>query len=189
MPKLSTLSGVRWFLGCSASYVCLRLQSRGLVNQEVWFTSVLGQPRVWFTSGVGEPRVCLTGCLGEPRFGSRGKSGRSEAVPMSILACILQWKCASTFSHGSAPGKARVWFTKPRGRLEAAKNHDQIFCMREKAAKLTSFGVVCSKHLMNHGVENTLCFSICFYCCFCVFAVSPKWLKNCKWQPKRVFQL
>ena len=98
MPKLPTLSGVRWFLGCFASYVCLRLQSRGLVNQEVWFTSVLGQPRVWFTSGVGEPRVCLTGCLGEPRFGSRGKSGRAEAVPMSVLACILQWKCASTFS-------------------------------------------------------------------------------------------
>ena len=91
------------------------LQSRKLVNQEVWFTSVLGQPRVWFTSGVGEPRVCLTGCLGEPRFGSRGKSGRSEAVPMSILACILQWKCASTFSHGSGPGKARVWFTSRLG--------------------------------------------------------------------------
>mgnify|MGYP000365336044 CR=1 FL=1 len=84
------------------------LQSRGLVNQEVWFTSVLGQPRVWFTSGGGEPRVCLTGRLDVPRFGSRGKSGRSEAVKISILACILQWKCASTFSHGSAPDKARV---------------------------------------------------------------------------------
>ena len=68
----------------------LKVQSSELVNQEVWFTSRLGQSRVWFTSRFGEPRVCLSTALVNQGLGPLCQSGRSEAVPMSILACVLQ---------------------------------------------------------------------------------------------------
>ena len=72
-PWLGTVC-FRWVAlasgGASPATFADNLQSSGLVNQEVWLTSRLGQSRVWFTNGLGQPRACLTDRLGEPRFGS-----------------------------------------------------------------------------------------------------------------------
>ena len=76
----------------------------GLVNQE------FGSPAGLVSQEFASPTALVNQGLGP-----LCQSGRSEAVKMCILACILQWKCASTFSHGSAPGKARVWFTSRLG--------------------------------------------------------------------------